>query len=103
MPEEKPEHEYFDKYLDARFTHIDATIQAVNTTMSDLKTQFLTLENKFDDFKKEIKEENRATRWWVVGTGMSVIFGIAAIFFYFAQVQTSWMQQVMSFAIQAIK
>jgi chromosome segregation ATPase len=51
----------------------------------------------------EIKRDNKATRWWVIGTGVAVVFGIATILLAFAQIQTFWMQQVISFALKVAK
>jgi hypothetical protein len=53
--------------------------------------------------QQEIKADSRANRWWVVGTGITVLLGIAAIFFSFAQIQTTWIQQVVTLALRAMK
>ncbi len=81
---------YFDKFLAEKFQHIDESIKHIDQKVNEIKTEV-----------DEIKADNKATRWWVVGTGMAVIFGIAAIFFSFAQIQNSWMQQVFSFVGKA--
>ena len=51
----------------------------------------------------EVKADNKNTRLWVIGTGIAVVSGIAAIFFSFAQMQASWMQQAIIFALKAVK
>jgi len=101
MPEEN---EYRDKHLEARFAHIDASIQSINDTMNDLKTQFVDLGKEVrkenETTRREVKAENRATRWWIVGTAITVLIGFAAIavtiFFGFSQLQTSWIQSAFS-------
>lgn len=84
MPEQT---EYFDKYLDARFQHIDETVSRIETSISEVR--------------KEVKEENRTTRRWMVTTAISLIVGFiavaVAIFFGFSKLQTSWIQTVISF------
>ncbi len=80
MPEQN---EYFDKYLDARFQHIDETSSRI--------------ENMISEIKAEVKQENKSTRWWMVGTATTVLLGLAAILLTFVQIQNSWMQQVISF------
>jgi hypothetical protein len=77
---------YFDKFLADKFQHIDESIRHIDQKVNEIKTEV-----------DGIKADNKATRWWVVGTGIAVIFGIATIFFSFAQLQNSWMQQVFSF------
>jgi len=101
MPEQN---EYFDKFLEAKFTHIDASVQSISNAVSDLKGQFTDLKSQFTDLRKEVKEEiaevkadNKSTRYWVLGTGITVLLGLAAILFTFVQIQNSWMQQVFSF------
>jgi len=80
MPEQT---NYFDKYLESQFTQI-------NASMSELKTQFA-----------EVKADNKATRHWVLGSAITFFVGFIAaaiaIFFGFAQLQTSWIQTVISF------
>jgi len=102
MPEQT---DYFDKYLQSQFNQI-------NASMSELKTQFSDLRKEVRDeneaTRKEVKEEseatradNKATRRWifgtVVGTGLTVLLGLAALLLTFVQIQNSWMQQVISF------
>lgn len=74
---------YFDKYLEAQFTQI-------NTSMSELKTQFA-----------EVKADNKATRHWILGSAITFFAGFVgtavAIFFGFSKLQTSWIQTVISF------
>lgn len=85
MPEQN---EYFDKYLDARFKHIDDSMQNISNAVKDLK------------------EDNKTTRRWifgtVVGTGITVLLGLATILFTLIQVQNSWMQQIFSFVGKSI-
>ncbi len=114
MPEQP---EYYDKYMEMRFqrideaiVHIDQKVAHIDQRVSHIDQKVDQIEQKVESFKAEIKAEvneikrdNKTTRWWVTGTGMAVIFGIAAIFFAFAQLQTSWRQQVISFAGKAIK
>jgi uncharacterized membrane protein YcjF (UPF0283 family) len=91
MPEQT---EYFDKFLAEKFQHIDESIKHI-----DQKVDEIVKDNK--EFKDEIKADNKATRRWifgtVVGTGITVLFGLAAILLTFIQIQNSWMQQVVSF------
>lgn len=114
MPEQT---EYLDKYLEAKFTHIDASVQSINNAVNDLKGQFTDLRGQFTDFRKEVREElenvktevkadNKSTRWWIVGTAITVLVGFAAIsvaiFFGFSQLQTSWIQSAFSLVGKAI-
>jgi len=84
MPEQN---EYFDKYLDARFKHIDESVSRIEQHISEIKT--------------EVKQENRLTRRLVVTTAISLLVGFTAIavsiFFGFSKLQTSWIQTVISF------
>jgi hypothetical protein len=86
---------YFDKYLESQFTQI-------NASMSELKTQFGELKNQF----AEVKADNKATRHWVLGSAITFFVGFIAaaiaIFFGFAQLQTSWIQTVISFVGKTI-
>lgn len=95
MPEQT---DYFDKFLEAKFAHIDASITSISDSMKDLKEQF---SNQFTDLRKEVKEENRTTRKWMVTTAISLMVGFTAIaiaiFFGFSKLQTSWIQTVISF------
>jgi hypothetical protein len=103
MPEQN---EYFDKFLEARFTHIDASIQNISNAVSDLKGQFVDLRKEVKEENEATRADNKATRRWifgtVVGTGITVLLGLAAILLTFVQIQNSWMQQVISFAGKAI-
>ncbi len=117
MPEQN---EYFNKFLEARFTHIDASVQNISNAVSDLKGQFTDLKGQFTDLKgqftdlrKEVKEEiaevkadNKSTRRWIVGSAITFFVGFIAaaiaIFFGFAQLQTSWIQTVISFVGKTI-
>jgi len=78
---------YFDKYLDARFQHIDETSSRIEKMISEIKI--------------EVKEENKTTRKWIVTTAISLMVGFTAIavsiFFGFSKLQTSWIQTVISF------
>jgi hypothetical protein len=112
MPEQN---EYFDKFLEAKFTHIDASVQNISNAVSDLKGQFTDLRGQFTDLRNEVKEEikgikeeltevktdNKSTRHWILGSAITFFVGFIAaaiaIFFGFAQLQTSWIQQVISF------
>ena len=84
--------------------------KSIGEMKSEAKESNIRFEKSIGEIKDEvdeIKRDNKATRRWitgtVIGTGIAVVFGIAAIFFSFAQLQTSWMQQVISFAIKTIK
>jgi uncharacterized membrane protein YcjF (UPF0283 family) len=109
---------YFGKYIEDHFKHIDDTVTSLKESMdkstagikgdiADLRGQFIDLRNEVKEEVAEVKADNKAGRRWilgvVVGTGIAVLFGIAAIFFSFAQIQTSWMQQVITFALKAMK
>ena len=89
---------YFDKYLDARFRHIDETSSKIEKTMCRIEEKIET-ENRIT--REENKEENRTTRKWLVTTAISLMVGFTAIavsiFFGFAKLQTSWIQTVISF------
>jgi hypothetical protein len=76
MPEQT---DYFDKYLNEKFKHIDESVKHI------------------DEKVDKIVEDNKATRRWIFGTGLTVLLGLAAILFTFVQIQNSWMQQVFSF------
>jgi len=99
MPEQN---EYFNKFLEARFTHIDASIQNINNAVKNVDNAVKDLRNEVKEEIAEVKADNKATRWWVVGTGITVLLGLAAILLTFVQIQNSWMQQVISFASKAI-
>jgi len=90
---------YFDKYLEAQFTHINTSIQSINNSINDLKNQFSALQ-------KEVKEDSKSTRHWILGSAITFFVGFIAasiaIFFGFAQLQTSWIQTVISFVGKAI-
>ena len=126
MPEEKEQKpEYGDRYADIRFQYLDKVIdrmeksseKTVNEIRSEvneirlevkeIRSEVKEIKNEFKVEVDEIKKDNKATRRWVtgtvIGTGIAVVSGIGAIFFAFAQIQTSWMQQVISFALKAIK
>lgn len=103
MPEQN---EYFDKFLEAKFTHIDASVQNISNAVSDLKGQFVDLRKEVKEENEATRADNKATRRWifgtVVGTGLTVLLGLAAILLTFVQIQNSWMQQVISFVGKAI-
>ncbi len=84
MPEQT---DYFDKFLEARFKHIDETSSRIENMIMEIKT--------------EVKEENRTTRRWLATTAISLLVGFTAIaiaiFFGFSKLQTSWIQTVISF------
>lgn len=84
MPEQT---DYFDRYLTEKFNHIDQSIKHID--------------EKVDHIDKRIDgivEDNKNTRRWIFGTGLTVLLGLAALLLTFAQIQNSWMQQVLSFA-----
>ncbi|MEW6380903.1 MAG: hypothetical protein AB1611_15020 [bacterium] len=111
MPEQnEPKPEYFEKYLEMRFQRIDEAIMHIDQKVAhiDQRVEHIDQRVEYIDQKVEtIKADNQTTRRWVigtvVGTGLVVLFGMAAIFLSFAQIQTSWMQQVISFGLKAIK
>lgn len=91
MPEQNEQkQEYFDKYVNIRFRYLDKVINRIEKTVSEIKTEV-----------NEIKADNKSTRRWifgtVVGTGLTVLLGLAALLLSFASIQNSWMQQVFSF------
>ena len=105
---------YFGKYIEDHFKHIDDSVLSIKESIKEMKidNEKTKAEVKIENEKTkteiktevdEIKRDNKATRWWIIGTGIAVIFGIAAIFFSFAQIQASWMQQVIAIALKAIK
>ncbi len=119
--EHKQKPEYFEQSVNIRFRYLDRAInrmeksfeKTVNETKTNMDNSVASIKESVKEIKAnnekirtevdEIKADNKATRWWVVGTGMAVIFGIAATFFAFAQIQIAWMQQVITFALKAIK
>ena len=118
---------FFEKYLDTRFKHIDDSTARIEVIVTDLKrdvdakidgiitdneklksdikadNEKLKSDIKADNekTKSEIKADNKVTRWWIVGTAITVLVGFAAIavsiFFGLSQLQTSWIQAVISF------
>ena len=119
MPEQN---EYFDKYLEAQFTQINTSMQSISNSVgelkgqfTDLRGQFTDLRGQFTDLRNEVKEEikgvkeeltevkadNKSTRHWILGSAITFFVGFIAaaiaIFFGFAQLQTSWIQTVISF------
>lgn len=97
MPEQTAtgQDNYLDKYLEVKFDSIDRSIKHI-----DQKVEHI--DQKVDKVITEIKADNKTTRWWVVGTGITVLLGLAAILLTFIQIQNSWMQQVFSFVGKAI-
>ena len=95
MPEQT---EYMDKYLDARFRHIDDSIARIEKSIDETTAR---IEQHISEIKTEVKEENRTTRRWLVTTAISLLVGFTAIavaiFFGFSKLQTSWIQTVISF------
>jgi len=96
MPEQN---EYFDKFLESRFQHIDETSLRIEKMISEIKTE---VKEENETTRREVKAENKATRWWTMGTAITVLLGLAAILLTFVQIQNSWMQQVISFVGKAI-
>jgi hypothetical protein len=98
---------YFGKYIEDHFKHIDDTITSIKESNAELKKNMDKSVAGIKAEVDEIKADNKAGRRWilgvVVGTGIAVLFGIAAIFFSFAQIQASWMQQVITLALKAMK
>jgi hypothetical protein len=103
MPEQT---DYFDKFLAEKFQHIDESVkhidQKVDESITRMDQNIDRMDQKVDKVITEIKADNKATRWWVVGTGITVLLGLAAILLTFVQIQNSWMQQVISFVGKAI-
>lgn len=97
---------YFDKFLAEKFNHIDESVKHIDEEVKkiDQKVNESIEDNKA--LRAEIKADNQNTRRWifgtVVGTGLTVLLGLAAILFTFVQIQNSWMQQVFSFVGKAI-
>lgn len=93
MPEQN---EYFDKYLDARFKHIDDTTSRIEKSLNETMSRI----------EEKIEGENKTTRKWMVTTAVSLMVGFTAIavsiFFGFSKLQTSWIQTVISFVGKAI-
>ena len=92
MPEQA---NYFDKFLESQFNRIDQSIKHIDEKVNEIKTEV-----------DKIKDDNKSTRRWVfgtvVGTGLTILLGLAALLVTFAQIQNSWMQQVFSFVGKAI-
>ena len=88
MPEQT---DYFDKYLTEKFNHIDESIKHIDEKV-----------NHIDERIERIIDDNKNTRRLIVGTGLTVLLGLAAILLSFASIQNAWMQQVFSFVGKAI-
>ncbi len=95
-----------NKYLEARFNHIDASVQNISNAVNDLKGQFVDLRKEVKEEIAEVKADNKSTRRWIVGSAITFFIGFIAaaiaIFFGFAQLQTSWIQTVISFVGKTI-
>ena len=95
MPEQI---EYFDKYLEARFQHIDEAVSRIETGINNT---ILRVEKKIEDENKATRADNKTTRKWLATTAISLLVGFTAIaiaiFFGFSKLQTSWIQTVISF------
>ncbi|MEW6381707.1 MAG: hypothetical protein AB1611_19185 [bacterium] len=112
MPEQT---EYFNKYLDERFKHIDESIDTLKGMFIELrqevkqevKQESEATRKELAEVRAEVRADNKATRQWVVGTAITVLIGFIAaavtIFFGFSQLQTSWIQTVISFVGKTIK
>jgi hypothetical protein len=105
--------DYLNKFLEAKFTHIDASVETISNAVNDLKGQFTDLRNEVREEIKGVKEElvevkadNKSTRHWILGSAITFFFGFIAaaiaIFFGFAQLQTSWIQTVIFFVGKTI-
>lgn len=107
MPEQS---EYFDKFLAEKFQHIDESVkqidQKVERIIEDNQTFKKEIRVEIKTEIDEIKSDNKNTRRWifgtVVGTGLTVLLGLAALLLTFVQIQNSWMQQVISFVSKMI-
>ena len=98
-----------DAKIDGIITDNEKLKSEIKTDSEKLKSEIkadnekLKSEIKADNekTKSEIKADNKVTRWWIVGTAITVLVGFAAIavsiFFGFSQLQTSWIQAVISF------
>jgi len=107
MPEQS---EYFDKFLSEKFQHINESVehidQKVERIFEDNQTFKKEIRAEIKAEVNEIKADNKNTRHLifgtVIGTGITVLLGLATILFTFVQIQNSWMQQVISFVGKAI-
>lgn len=60
---------YFDKYLDARFQHIDETSSRIEKSINETMSRI----------EEKIEKENKTTRKWLVTTAISLMVGFTAI------------------------
>ncbi|MEW6379779.1 MAG: hypothetical protein AB1611_09245 [bacterium] len=121
MSEEKKQPEYYEQDVNTRFNSLERivdrmersfekTVDGIKSEVKEIRSEVKEIRSEVKEIRSEvdeIKKDNKATRRWVagtvIGTGFVVLFGIAAVLLTFAQIQTSWMQQVISFALKAIK
>lgn len=103
MPEQS---EYFDKFLAEKFQHIDESIKHIDQKVEKIDQRVGKIVEDNRVLVDEIKADNKATRRWifgtVIGTGLTVLLGLAALLLTFVQIQNSWMQQVISFVSKII-
>ncbi|MEM2932467.1 MAG: hypothetical protein QXI61_06470 [Nitrososphaerota archaeon] len=97
---------YLDKFLEAKFSHIDSSIQNISNAVNNLSSQFSDLKNQFSNLQRKVEEDNKSTRHWILGSAITFFIGFIAaaiaIFFGFAQLQTSWIQTAMSFVSKIV-
>jgi len=102
--------EKINQKADENAKHIDQKIeklnQKVDETVKNIDQKVEKIDQKMDQKVEKIIEDNKNTRRWifgtVVGTGFTVLLGLAALLFSFVSIQNSWMQQVISFVSKVI-
>jgi len=120
MPEQT---DYFNQFLAEKFQHIDESVKhidqrvdeidkKVDESIKHIDEEVKKIDQKVDKsiednkaLRAEIKADNKSTRHWILGSAITFFVGFIAaaiaIFFGFAQLQTSWIQTVISFGGKA--
>ncbi len=114
MPEQNNRRsKYFEQSVNIRFRYLDKIINRMEKSnekaINELKEEVKKIDQKVNEsiednktLRADIRADNKSTRYWVLGTGITVLLGLAAILLTFIQIQNSWMQQVFSFVGKAI-
>ena len=60
--------------MDARVDRIELRCDRIESDMQDIKSDMKDIKSDMKDIKSEMK----SIKWWMMGTGLSVVIGIAA-------------------------
>jgi hypothetical protein len=108
--------QHIDQKVDENVKHIDQRVneidKKVDESIQHIDREVKKIDQKVDEsiednraFRAEIKADNKSTRHWILGSAITFFVGFIAaaiaIFFGFAQLQTSWIQTVISFVGKA--